>query len=223
MRIYFISGLGADERVFRYLTLPQTEKIFVKWPPIGRGETIQSYSKKLLQQIKTDKPLILLGVSFGGIIAQEIAKLVPCLKVIIISSIKSARELGWQSILVKNIRLYRLFSPKALKAINTLAADYFFSVKTKGESLLLRQIVRETQEEFLQWAITQIMLWDNTSLDENLIHIHGTVDRIFPYSSIKNGIPIKAGGHFMIVNRADEISSIILDTLKTLKVNPGIA
>lgn len=216
MKAYFISGLGADERVFRYLDLPDIKRIYLKWLTPNPLESIASYSKRLLQQIDSNEAVILIGVSFGGIIAQEIAKLIACEKVIIISSIKSSKEFCWQYNLIRQTKAYKLFSPSLLKKANLLAADYFFSVKTKGESIFLRQIILETSEEFLRWAIVQIMIWNNLKTHPNLLHIHGTEDRIFPYFAIKNCISIKEGGHFMIVNRAKEISDIILSEIKSL-------
>ena len=72
--IYLISGLGADERVFQFLDLSKIEHQFVKWNEPQRNESLASYCKKLTEQINQNQEIILIGVSFGGIIAQEIAK-----------------------------------------------------------------------------------------------------------------------------------------------------
>jgi hypothetical protein len=61
----------------------------------------------------------------------------------------------------------------------------------------------------MKWAIEEIMGWNNDQLNSELIHIHGDKDRIFPTGRIKNAINISNGGHFMIVNRAKEISELI--------------
>jgi len=68
MKIYLIGGLGADERVFKYLKL-DCETQVIKWLEPKQKETIISYSKRLLKQINQEENFALLGVSFGGIIA----------------------------------------------------------------------------------------------------------------------------------------------------------
>lgn len=41
MNLYFISGLGADERVFQKLTLPEQYKIHhIKWPELAEKESL---------------------------------------------------------------------------------------------------------------------------------------------------------------------------------------
>jgi len=57
------------------------------------------------------------------------------------------------------------------------------------------------------------MTWKNANKAEDIIHIHGTSDKIFPIRPIKNCIKITKGGHFMIVNKSEEISRIIMSCI----------
>ncbi|SHF60036.1 alpha/beta hydrolase [Pedobacter caeni] len=213
MKVYFISGLGADERVFQFLDLPGIEKIYIKWIDPQDQESLASYAKRLITQIELTEDVILLGISFGGIIAQEIAKIIPCKKVLIVSSIKSAQEFSWQLSLVSSSRIYKLFPAKILKWSNLLTADYYFSTTSKEESQLLHQIIKETDNRFMLWAIDRLMTWKNANPQKNIIHIHGTSDRIFPISPIKSDIKIQGGGHFMMVNKSTELSKIIMENI----------
>lgn len=211
MKIYFISGLGADERVFNFLDLPEIEKVFIKWLRPEPGESLTSYSQKLVKQINTNEEVILLGISFGGIVAQEIGKLIQCKKIIIVSSIKSSSEFGWQLAFARQTKIHSLLPAHLLKKGSRLTADYYFSIKSKEESIFLQQIIEDTDNEFLKWAIGVIMKWGSKDCCDNIIHIHGTDDRIFPINPIKDCIKIKDGGHFMIVNKCDEVSRVILE------------
>ncbi|HRG09492.1 MAG TPA: alpha/beta hydrolase, partial [Cyclobacteriaceae bacterium] len=83
--VYLLSGLGADKRVFDFLKLDDVELIHIEWVRPEESESIEVYTKRILTQITTDKP-ILIGVSFGGIIATEIAKQIDCEKIIFVSS-----------------------------------------------------------------------------------------------------------------------------------------
>jgi esterase/lipase len=50
---------------------------------------LDDYAKRIAKKIKRENP-VLIGVSFGGILVQEMAKHINTRKVIIISSVKKA-------------------------------------------------------------------------------------------------------------------------------------
>lgn len=206
---YLISGLGVDERAFQFLNLEGLKIEYISWIMPEENDDLRAYSNRLLQQIDEKDEVNLVGLSFGGIVAQEIAHLIDVNKIILISSIKSAKELSWNMKLVKALRLNRMTPPKLLKKSSILLADYFFGVESPNDSKLLKDIIKQTDENFLDWAIEAIMKWEREYIDENLTQIHGTKDRIFPINKIQGALEIDGGGHFMVVNRADEISRIL--------------
>jgi len=212
--VYFISGLGADQRVFQFLDLSEIEHQFIKWNEPRKNESLSNYCIELTEQIDKTKEVILIGISFGGIIAQEISKIVTCKKVIIISSVKSKSEFSWQLKLASRLQIHKIAPIWFLTLSNKLTANYYFGIESKLESKLLHQIIKDTNPTFLVWAINQIMNWKNEKYPENLIHIHGTSDKIFPIKNIQNAIEIPNGGHFMIVNKASQIEQLIFDIIK---------
>lgn len=212
--IYYISGLGADERVFTFLKIKNVNENFIKWLDPYKKESLISYSKRLIHQIDISKTVILIGVSFGGIVAQEIAKQIKVEKLIIISSVKSFKEYGVDLKLVSHTKVYKIVPSFILKWSNKLTADYYFGVKSKEESTLLKAIIDDTDERFMVWAIDKIMSWKNVTHTKcPITHIQGDKDRIFTNRRIDNVIGIKGGGHFMIVNKANEVSDIINTSL----------
>jgi hypothetical protein len=78
----------------------------------------------------------------------------------------------------------------------------------------LKAIIEETSEKFLRWAIHQILLWKSEKNVKNLIHIHGTADKILPLHNFNGVIQVKGGGHFMIVTHAAEIDQILNNLLR---------
>ena len=139
--------------------------------------------------------------------------LIPVKKIILISSIKSPQEMDWKMRWVSATRFYAIFPATVLKWMNRLTADYYFSVESKKESQLLRQIILDTDLKFSQWAISKIMNWKPEKITTARVHIHGSHDRIFPPVTIKNFTEVKKAGHFMIVNRAEAISRLIQEEL----------
>ncbi len=203
--IYLISGLGADRRVFDFLDLSDFQINHVNWVSPISQESIESYAPRLLDQIKEPKP-ILIGVSFGGIVAIEISKLIDTEKVILISSAKTKKDIPLIYRLAGVVGLNQIIPINFFKSVNKLTY-WFFGVEEKSEQALLKKIISETDETFLQWSINQIMNWKNSSTGKNIITIHGSQDRILPNN--KSDHVIKGGGHLMIINRASEITNLI--------------
>ncbi len=214
-KLYCVSGLGADERVFTYLTVSGVEKVCIRWETPLLHESLPDYSTRLIAQIDQTQPVWLLGVSFGGIIAQEISRLISCEKLIIISSVKSRQEMTWQLRLVSQLRLHRIFPFHILKFLNGLTADYYFGTYgRKEDSALLKRIIADTDETFAEWAIERLMQWEGAyELSPAVTHIHGTKDKIFPVKSIADYTAVPGGEHFMIVSRAQEVSTHVAQAL----------
>lgn len=214
--VYFISGLGADERVFQFLHLKGIPHRFIRWLGPLKGESMGNYCIRLLDQIKRDEEVVLIGISFGGIIAQELSKLISVRLVIIISSIKTHHEFSWPLKLVRWTQLHRMVPFWLMRLSNRYTANYFFGVKGRNESKLLHQIIIDTDPHFLVWAIHVLMNWRNENYPASLMHIHGTSDRIFPIGYIQQPIEIPSGGHFMIVTQSEAIEQLIFAKLNSL-------
>src|SRR5687767_12812354 len=112
--IYFIPGVGANDKIFQNLELPGYEIVHLKWPRHKKNEHIETYVKKLLPQIKKDTQAILIGQSFGGIIAIELSKLIDTHKVVIISSIKTYYERPLKFLFLNSVKFHRLVPGKVV-------------------------------------------------------------------------------------------------------------
>lgn len=207
-KLYLVSGLGADFRVFNNLKIPGVSTHVIEWMIPEPDESMQAYVMRLMPQIDEQQPVYLLGVSFGGIIAQELAKIIPCEKVFIVSSVKSREEYRPTLKLVRYMRVDRLLPGEWLKYFGKIFGPFFFSITSTQEKQLLRSIMNETEVKFLTWAINQIMSWQGDN-DNQSIHIHGTSDRIFPVRYLGQYHSIDQGGHFMIYNQSEVIAKLI--------------
>jgi esterase/lipase len=154
-----------------------------------------------------------LGVSFGGMLAVEIAKLIDCQEVIIVSSAKNRKEIPFYYRFFGRINGHKLVPISLLKSANFLTY-WFFGMREKGEKNLLKSILEDTDKTFLKWAINAIVNWQNEAVIPNLIHIHGDSDKVLPIkSNDKIDAIIPNGGHLMVFNKADEISKILKEKL----------
>lgn len=206
--IYCVSGLGADKRVFQKLKFEGYQPVHIKWLEPEMGEDITDYSQRLTEQIKSSKP-ILIGLSFGGIVAVEMAKQIATEKVILISSTKNQHEVPFYFQIFRWLPIYLLLPAKLMLWVGQLIASWFFSLETVDERKLFRAILFDTNARFMKWAIHQVVMWKNELIPNNIYHIHGESDRIFPLRFVDEDFRVQKGGHFMVMNQAECISNLI--------------
>lgn len=207
-KIYLISGLGADERVFKNLDFKDFESHFIKWIEPIKNETLESYASRLIPQIITKNP-ILLGVSFGGMIAVEMSKFIDCQKVIIVSSAQTKNDIPQIYRFLGSLKIHYLLPSFILKSANFISY-WLFGVQHEDDKMMFKSILKDTNIHFLKWAMTAISNWKNEFENKNIIHIHGDNDKILPLKHIHSvNFTIENGGHLMILNKANEINPIL--------------
>ncbi len=206
-QLYIFSGLGADERVFQRLDFSDFKTTHIKWIVPHEKETIEHYTTRLLDQITTTKP-ILIGLSFGGLIAVEVAKQIDTEKVILIASAKTKKEIPFYYRFAGQLGLHKLLPTRLLKKSNFIT-NWFFGTTSSFDKQLLKQILLDTDPIFLNWAIDKVAGWSNQTQVKNIFHIHGTNDRILPFKYVNCNSIILDGGHLMTLNKANELNTII--------------
>ncbi|WP_299800044.1 alpha/beta hydrolase [uncultured Maribacter sp.] len=209
MKIYAISGLGADQRVFNHLTL-DFELIAIDWITPHHNESIKEYSRRLSAVIETNEEFCLIGVSFGGLIATEINQILHPKKVILISSAQTKRELRPIYNWVGKSRILKLI-PASLFNPPRFLARYIIGA---NNAKLFYEILDDTDLNFVKWALQEFTTWQNLKQSANVVKINGTKDKLIPPRGTTKMKLIEGGEHFMIVDRANEISEIINFELK---------
>ena len=199
--VYFMPGLAASSSIFERIDLPKDtfEIHLLEWFMPEKQESLQSYAKRMSEKVTHDNA-VLVGVSFGGILVQEMAQFLNLRKLIIISSVKSNTELPRRMKIAKTTKAYKLFPTGLLEDVEKLV-KYAFGDVMKQKLKLFEQFLHMRNKEYLDWAIEQVICWDRIKIDPNVIHIQGDADEVFPVKNIKSFISVKGGTHIMILNR----------------------
>lgn len=210
IHIYFMPGLAASSKIFERITLP-TDKFelhFLEWLlPVSVKEPIEAYAKRMAAQVVEINP-VLIGVSFGGILVQEMSRYLTPRKIIIISSVKSRSEFSKRLKLIHKTKAYKLFPSKLVSNIGNFSSIVFGQLPKKRLALYNKYLsVRDPI--YLTWAIGQVLNWQPSPPLKNIVHLHGNNDHIFPIKNIKNCIVIEKGTHIMILTKYKKISNII--------------
>ncbi len=214
--VYLMPGLAASAAIFERIVLPEDafEIHLLEWEIPLDKESLADYAKRIADKIKHPNP-VLIGVSFGGILVQEMAKYIDARKVIIISSVKSNLEFPRRLKIAKTTKAYKLIPMSLIANIESLA-KFSFGEKVNQRLKLYKKFLSVRDIGYLNWAVEQVILWDRTAVDEDVIHIHGDMDDVFPMKYIKNCTVVKGGTHVMILNKYkwlnENLPAIILDS-----------
>jgi pimeloyl-ACP methyl ester carboxylesterase len=208
VKVYFISGLGADKRAFYKIKLPPGyQAVFLDWIVPLAGESFPDYAKRFSRSIKQDEEFVLIGLSFGGMLASEIAKIVSPKKLIIISSLSSYKELPWYFKLAGKLGIHRIISPSLYKQATIM--NRFMGAGNKEMKSIVYSYVNNIDPAFIRWSLNAIVHWSHTERLSKLVHIHGSNDHLLPCKYVKADYAIKNGGHLMVMNKAEEVNSIL--------------
>lgn len=213
-RLILFPGLGADERMFaaQRAVFPQLEV-----PPrldAVAGESIADHARRLAQRLDVRRPFMLGGVSIGGMIAQELARLTSPRMLILIATARAGRQIP------RHFRFYEMLSrplPERVlrtgRFIQPLISRRFSGV-TPEQERLVTQMVNDTPLSYIRWGAQAIFGWPGCPPPEcPLRHIHGAGDRLIPPRGMSPDRLIEGGGHLINMTHAEEVNAFIAEAL----------
>ncbi|CAM3493697.1 alpha/beta hydrolase [Aequorivita lipolytica] len=208
--IYFVPGLAAGGEIFRNIKFPDNYEIHIlEWLIPEKGESLHAYAQRMAANVK-EKNSILVGVSFGGVVVQEMNDILKLKKLIIISSVKTKDELPRRIKLASLTKAYKLIPTSLVLSTDDLT-KYSIGPKSKKRLSLYQEYLHVRDKQYLDWALEKMITWDRKEKVANVVHLHGEKDIVFPIKNIENCQVIKGGTHIMILNKGREISQRLLE------------
>lgn len=194
-------GLAANPTIFEKIVLPKEryEVHWLDWLLPNKKESLKHYSERMCKKVHHENP-VLIGVSFGGVIVQEMAKLIKTRRLIIISSVKCEKELPRRMRFARCSGIFKILPTslaRHIDAFEKVAVGEF----AKKRIQLYKKYMSITDTRYLDWAIEKMVCWDQPEPIPGVIHIHGDKDVVFPYKYIRGCITVPGGTHIMIINR----------------------
>jgi len=213
MTCYFISGMGADRRIFRHIRLPAHVKpAHLDWIPFEAGEGIGEYAARLSGKIDTTEPFVLVGLSLGGIIATEIARRSAPVCTIIIGSVPLSSQLPLYFRAVHKLRILGLVPPAFFKF--AAICKRLFTRESRDDKILIRRMIRDADPGFIRWAMLAVLRWRNDSVPDPCWHLHGTRDEVFPIWLTRPTHVIPGGGHLLVISHSEEVNALLRQILE---------
>lgn len=125
----------------------------IDWIAPQPFEKIESYARRISAVIDSNETFILLGVSFGGLIAVEISKILNPALTIIISSASTRYELRTTFRWLGKTGIVQLLPSRFFMPPMKIAC-YLFGAENKK---LLREILKDTDPDFAKWALNTLL------------------------------------------------------------------
>ena|SRR5690554_81755 len=212
--VYFIPGMAAGPEIFDHIQLPEDryEVEILEWLIPEKEESLKEYAQRMANRVTATRP-ILVGVSFGGIMAQEMDAFLDLKKLVIISSVKTRSELPKRMKIVGTTKAYKLIPTGAVLSADDLT-KFAIGSKSKKKLAMYQKYLSVRDKDYLDWSIKQIVTWDRQEAVSGIVHIQGDKDPVFPIKYIEDCLEIHNGTHIMILNRAHEISKLLLQVFE---------
>lgn len=212
--VYFLPGQGADERLFNNIVLDSQYVVkHIEYTIPDVSDNMYTFAHKMAQQIDTTEPFILIGASFGGMLATEMNDFLSPEKVIIISSAKSQYELPKRYQRQKKNKLYKLVTPRMTK-VGALILQPIVEPDRFRENATFRSMLWDKNPIYMQQSVRLIIEWNRSDYDENIIHIHGNRDKTVPIRNVDYDILVENGSHMMTLTEGENLSLILNQLLK---------
>ena len=214
-RFVFLPGLGFTGAIFQQFETGSAEVVYPSWIVPEKRESLSHYARRMVGSLpETRKKNVLVGYSFGGMLALEMGAFMTVDRTFIISSIKSKQEVPLKFRLLSRFGIHRLISRRLiLWSFPFWSSDFGFH-EDEAKKLFV-EMVRTQNDRYLRWALNQIGIYIGPQSNMPFIQIHGAEDRTFPIQKIdRPDIIIPAGDHMMVYYRSSEVWNKILSNLK---------
>jgi len=209
-RLVLLPGLGGDERLFE----PQRDAFpdleVPAWIEPLRGETLAAYAARMAQGVGAGGPLYLGGVSFGGIVALEMARHLKPRAVFLIASCASRSGIpAWARVLGPFVRLL----PRRALHLPQAAAPWIlrrFGQLSPAQQDLFFSLMLRAPADFLRWGILATLGWSPAGLPDVPVHqIHGSDDTLLPVRLAEPQHVVAGAGHLVNFTHAGQVNAIL--------------
>jgi pimeloyl-ACP methyl ester carboxylesterase len=208
--LIFFSGMAADASILAPQMAAFPNLLVPEWPQPIEDESLSEYCERLAEKLRPHGAVAIGGVSFGGIVALEVAQFLkpPC--VILIASVRGPSEMPWRIRALGPFLPLLTFMPIRWMQWLAGAAPLWSSVFAG----VVKQF-RQADPVTLRWSIRQIFHWKQAAtLACPLFQIHGDRDFVFPVSKTKPQVIVQGGGHLISVTRGRQVNEFVQSCLE---------
>lgn len=199
--------MGADERLLQPQAAAFPGLCCLPWKAPEPGETIRHYASRMLDAVPV-WPCVLGGISFGGVVAQEMAALRPPRALILISTFVSPDEIRLPSLPFAGGPLAGM-----APALSGLAKPCR-GLLPAPERLVL-EMLASSDPAFLAWATRNAPRWSPPPpAAVPTLRLHGTYDRLIRPRHREGITFVEGAGHLANLTHAAFVNGAVAQFLQ---------
>jgi pimeloyl-ACP methyl ester carboxylesterase len=217
MKAYFFPGLGADASLEPYHRISGLDAQWIKWPSIIRPNW-ELFLSDLIGENEIEEGSLFLGISFGGLVATQVAVKIRPAGIVLIGSLTSPTAIT--SLLTPFRHLLTIIPDRLfnLAWVPDWVIAYFFGIRKKEHLLHFFRMARSYTPSQTKALIQLALSASSVEKGYPLYVIHGDKDRILPAQKCEADLLIKGGGHLLSMTHSDEVNEAILKWAKSQRL-----
>jgi pimeloyl-ACP methyl ester carboxylesterase len=211
-QLILLPGLGADYRLLEPQRAAFPQLIVPDWIPPRQRESLPHYAVRLAKRVTVthDTPLILGGVSLGGMLAYEMSRHLKPDALVLIASCRTVSDLrpfyrvGRGLLPLVPVRAWSI-----AKLLSGPVVRLRLGVPAARKELAIKMF-KEMDSQWMHWALQALLRWEPAPLDGVRVwQIHGARDVVIPAHRAKADEIIPDGGHLINVTHAEQVNEFI--------------
>ena len=209
--IYLLPGMTPGDRIFDRLMPMLPNASVVSWLEPGPSESLTSYATRIAATL-TSAPCFVAGVSFGGIVAVEVSRIVQPHRCFLISSIRNPKQLPPWLWMCRSFVGHRM-----LNAVGQLATVVPSTIRTRSTTRVTK--LAGDSGAWHRWATSAVLGWepDSSAMETPVIQIHGDSDTTFPIRYTTPDVTVQGGGHVLPMTHSAEVADAMLRAMKNVE------
>ena len=208
--LVLMPGMGTDARLFDDQRPSFKTLITPDWLDPQPRESLRDYGRRMVDALPVEPPYVLGGVSFGGMLALEMARHAKPRGVVLIASCRSRAALPLR------LRLLARWGPLlpdfVADARRVVPAFMYQRVGATRDEHFERchQMLLDTPPHLLRWTGRAIHTWPGAEdLDVPVYHVHGDADKIILSNRVRADAWIEGGGHLLTMSHVEHVNEAI--------------
>jgi pimeloyl-ACP methyl ester carboxylesterase len=213
--LILLPGLGADHRLLEPQRRAFPHLVIPPWVAPQRREPLSHYAARLAQSVGPARPLVLGGVSLGGMMAYEMARHLRPAAVVLIASCRAGRDVRTAIWRLRPL-LSRLpaWCVRCVKPLSPLGSGILGGAGPEFKRLCVTMF-QDADCRFMSWAAGAILNWRPDPLvGVPIFQIHGGKDRIIPVPRIHADEVVSEGGHLINLTHAEQVNAFVRRVLE---------
>lgn len=207
MKVYLLPGIACDHHLFDRIDLGGFDVVKLDWPRFRRGTTLEEIALDLVPHINKSEPHILVGVSMGGMVAQELALITNPVKVILISTWTGPQEWPRFVRFGAAVGVQRVITNTAMKAV--WPVKRFLTGQDARTAEALREMALREGPQQIRRGLSAIFRWRGSRWKGPVVRIHGDKDRLMPIQQLQPDHVVRGGAHAMVYCHANAVSAAL--------------